>query len=203
MNLAQTQELFFRSLYGEPVDRSFIAGEDRLDVYARMFVCRQVDALRTDFPETAAKLGDEAFFALVERYLRAHPSEHPDLGRLGRHFAAFCPEEVRELAAVEWARAEVFLEAEAPAVSAEEFARSLRVCIIPALRLAFRTAVWRKGFEVQEVQLDAEEARALELALAGASFAEICGAFADAPAAYAALQSWIAEGWVTSPGSPA
>lgn len=198
MNLARTQELFFRALYGDEVDRSFIAGEDRLDVYARMFIYRQVEALRADFPETAARLGDEGFFALVERYVRAHPSEHPDLGRLGRHFAAFCPEEVRELAALEWARAEVFLEAEATAVGPEEFARNLRVRIIPALRLASRTAVWRKGFDVHEVELDAEEARALELALGGASFAEICGAFADAPAAYAALQSWIAEGWVAA-----
>ncbi|HET7785053.1 MAG TPA: DNA-binding domain-containing protein [Myxococcales bacterium] len=199
MNLAQTQDLFFRALYGEPIDRSFIAGEDRLDVYSRMFLYRQVDALRTDFPQTAARLGDEAFFSLVDRYVRAHPSEHPDLGRLGRHFAAFCPEEVRELAALEWARAEVFVEAEAPAVSADEFARTLRIRIIPALRLTARTAVWRKGFEVQEVELDAEEARALALAIAGASFAEVCGAFADAPAAYAALQSWVAEGWVTAP----
>jgi len=199
MNLAQTQELFFRALYGDEVDRSFVAGEDRLDVYARMFISRQVEALRTDFPETAERLGDEAFFALVERYVRAHPSEHPDLGRLGRSFAAFCPEEVRELAALEWARAEVFLEAEAEAITAEEFARTLEVRIIPALRLAFRTAVWRKGFEVHEVELDAEEALALALALSGASFAEICGAFADAETAYAALQSWIAEGWLAAP----
>ena len=199
MNLAQTQELFFGALYGDEIDRSFIAGEDRLDVYARMFVYRQVDALRTDFPETAARLGDEAFFALVERYVRAHPSEHPDLGRLGRHFAAFCPDDVRELAALEWARAEVFLEAEAPAVSADEFSRTLQIRIIPALRLASRTAVWRKGFEVQEVELAAEEARALALAIGGASFAEVCGAFSDAPTAYAALQSWIAEGWVAAP----
>jgi hypothetical protein len=198
MNLARTQELFFRALYGDEVDRSFVAGEDRLDVYARMFLYRQVDALRTDFPGTAARLGDEAFFALVERYVRAHPSEHPDLGRLGRHFAAFCPEEVRELAALEWARAEVFLEAEAPPIEAEEFARTLQIRIVPALRLVSRTAVWRKGFEVQEVELDAEEARALGLALSGASFAEICGAFPDAQAAYAALQSWIAEGWVAA-----
>jgi hypothetical protein len=198
VNLARTQELFFRALYGDEVDRSFVAGEDRLDVYARMFLYRQVDALRTDFPETAARLGDGAFFALVERYVRAHPSEHPDLGRLGRHFASFCPEEVRELAALEWARAEVFLEAEAAAIGAEEFARTLRIRVVPALRLASRTAVWRKGFEVQEVELDAEEARALGLAISGASFIEICGAFADAQAAYTALQSWIAEGWLAA-----
>jgi hypothetical protein len=198
VNLARTQELFFRALYGEEVDRSFVAGEDRLDVYARMFVYRQVEALRSDFPETAAKVGDEAFFALADRYLRAHPSEHPDLGRLGRRFAAFCPEEVRALAELEWARAEVFLEADAPAASEEDFARTLRVRIIPALRLASRTAVWRKGFDVHEVELDAAEARALELALGGAGFVEICGAFPDAETAYAALRSWIAEGWLAA-----
>ena len=86
-------------------------------------------------------------------------------------------------------------------MTAEEFARTLQVRIVPALRLVGRTAVWRAqaDFEVQEVDLSAEEARALALALAGAPFEEICGAFGDPVAAYAALQSWLAEGWIAAP----
>jgi len=209
MKLADLQASFWRALQGDEVDRSFVAGPDRLRVYADMFLFRQVDALREEFPQTAERLGDERFFSLAKGYVRAHPSEDPDLGRLGRHFAAFAEasEEgpvLGKLPGLEWARSEVFLEAEVTPIGAEEFARSLRARPVPALRLSGRTAVWRKGFEVQEAELSAEEARALELLLEGAPFEEICGAFPDAATAFEALSSWIGEGWLTAapPGSP-
>jgi hypothetical protein len=195
VTLAETQRLFWNALRGEPVDRSFVTGADRLDVYAEMFVFRQVDALREDFPETAARLGEEKFFELGKRYLLAHPSEDPDLGRIGRRFAEFSGEPG---AALEWARSEVFLEAEVPRMEREEFARRLSVRIVPALRLVEETAVWRTpgGFEINEVRLPAEEARALRLAMEGASFEEVCAAFGEPAPAFEALQSWLAEGWI-------
>ena len=203
MNLANLQAIFWRALQGDPVDASFIAGPDRLQVYADMFFFRQVDALREDFSPTAERLGDERFFARAKDYVRAHPSVDPDLGRLGRHFAAFLEksEEGRSLGrlpALEWARSEVFLEAEAVPIGGEELARSRRVQCVPALRLVGRTAVWRQGFEVREAELPAEETRALALALEGAPFEEICGAFADAASAFEALRGWIGEGWLTA-----
>ncbi len=209
MNLAETQARFWRALYGDPIDASFVEGPDRLHVYASMFLFRQVDALRADFPQVAERLGDGRFFEVVRAYVREHPSEHPDLGQLGRHFPAFLAKSnpdahgVVDLARLEWARSEVFLEAEATPIGTEEFARTLRIHLVPALRLVGRTAVWRKGFEVQETGLAAEEARALELALEGASFEEICGAFGDPALAFEGLQSWIGEGWLTAPDSPA
>ena len=205
MNLAQTQASFWRALYGEAVDPSFLAGPDRLAVYANMFLFRQADALRADFPETAQRLGAERFLEVVRDYVRAHPSEHPDLGQLGRRFPAFLAVacgELGDLPRLEWARCEVFFEREAEAIGVEEFSRTLRIRIVPALRLVGRTAIWRRGFEVQETELPAEESRALELSLQGASFDEICGAFADPAGAFEALQTWIGEGWLTSPGPP-
>jgi len=46
------------------------------------------------------------------------------------------------------------------------------------------------------VELDPVEARALRKAIEGASFEDVCNAFGDPTAAFEALQSWIAEGWI-------
>ena len=198
MNLAELQANFWSALRGEAVARDFVAGEDRLDVYAGMFLHRQVDALAADFPETFAQLGEKNFFFLAREYVLTHPSDDPDLGRLGRKFAAFAG---TGLAAIEWARSEVFLEADAEPITSDEFAKTLKVRIVPALRLAGRTAVWRPHgtFEICEVELDAREARALRAALDGAPFDEVCNVFGDPAAAFEALQSWIAEGWIAKP----
>ena len=201
MKLAETQRLFWQALRGEEGSREFVKGPDRLHVYAEMFLLRQVDVLRADFPELAAKLGDEAFLALAKGYVLAHPSDDPDLGRLGRAFAQFCGD---PLAALEWARCEVFLEAEVPRLSPEEYAQRLApgsppaVRIAPALRIAGNTVVWRTpgDFTLSEVEVPADELRALRLALEGAPFEEICGAFDEPARAFEALQSWLAEGWM-------
>jgi hypothetical protein len=213
MKLAESQKLFWDALRGdvEGLDACFagtpdLSATERVGIYARMYVFRQVDALREDFPELAKKLGDEGFFQLAEKYVLAHPSEDADLGRLGRLFAAFCPEELRGLAALEWSRSEVFVEADAGSLSAGQFAAAvdaeqfahMRLQIIPALRLSGSTAVWRKGFDVFDAELAPEEARALQLALGGAPLGEICGAFGESQAAFAALQSWLAEGWIAA-----
>ena len=61
-------------------------------------------------------------------------------------------------------------------------------------------AVWRGGFVAQHLSLEGDEARALELALAGAPLAEVCAAFADAPdpaqRAFSVLREWFARQWV-------
>jgi hypothetical protein len=41
-----------------------------------------------------------------------------------------------------------------------------------------------------------DELRALELAMAGAPFDEICATFGEPARAFEALQSWLAEGWI-------
>jgi hypothetical protein len=213
MTLAQTQALFWRALQGEKVDvescftgTAELPAAERVGIYTDMVLTRLVEALRTDFPETAAAFGDEAFHRLAREFVRSQPSRDADLGRLGQDFAAFCPPEARGLAELEWARTEVFVEADEQPLSGEEFQARVdpatfaqaRLRLVASLRLAGATAVWRKGFEVQETVLHAAEARALRLALSHATAGEVCAAFAAPEEAFAALQSWVAEGWVAA-----
>ena len=151
MNLAETQRLFWELLQGTeaPLDAFLgspgLPAEERVAIYARMFLHRQVDALREMFPKVVAALGDEGFFEVAARYVRAHPSEHPDLGQLGRKFATFLDRpDLRDLARLEWARGEVFEAPPAESLSADEFARLAQdahafmnrdLRLIPALRL--------------------------------------------------------------------
>jgi hypothetical protein len=96
--------------------RGKLGPEERLNIYAQMYYARLIEVLREDFPRVAAVLGCERFDRLVRAYLAHHPSTHPSLRYLGRHFAAFLaawPEAVAlpflsDLARLEWARLEVF-----------------------------------------------------------------------------------------------
>ncbi len=252
MTLAETQALFHEILTtAEPlpperVETCFrgtaaLPAVERVGIYASMYVWRLIDALRETFPNLARYLGDERFAALGEAYVREHPSEHHDVGQLGRRLAAFLrqhpdPErpDLADLAELEWARNEVFF---APPVepvgpdavarlSSESFARASLV-LSPALRVLFldhapslwrrlehgeppdppspgasAVAVWRNVFDVFHCTLPLDEAEALRGAGAGDALAQICAAFAAgrAPAAdaYAALSSWLDEGWIVA-----
>ena len=137
MKLAETQRLFWRlatrapSSASDDAQRLFagtpdLSAEDRISIYADMFLWRQVDALREDFPKLARVLGDEPFFQLAEAYLRSHPSRHHDLGKLGRDLAAFLVEredlprpDLADLAALEFARCEVFEERQVQVASVD------------------------------------------------------------------------------------
>jgi Putative DNA-binding domain len=202
VTLAQTQTQFFRALQGEETDaETCFAGTpelpaaERVAIYTQMALARLVEALRSDFPQTAAAFGDEAFHRLAREFVRAHPSRHADLGLLGQEFAAFCPPEARGLAQLEWARAEVLVEADVQPLPPDELRARLdsrgflaaRLRLVSALRLLGATAVWRSGFEVQETVLPAAEAQALRLALGG-----------TLPFASALLQSWALRGWVAA-----
>jgi hypothetical protein len=151
MNLAETQELFWELLQGRErpleafVGSPELPADERVAIHARMFLHRQVDALREMFPKVVAALGDEAFFEVAARYVRAHPSEHPDLGQLGRKLAAFLDRpDLRDLARLEWARGEVFEAPAAESLTPAEFTSlaadpvafmHYQVRLIPALRL--------------------------------------------------------------------
>ncbi len=226
---------------------AFLAGTPELDararvgIYADMFIWRQIDALRDDFPKLALLLGAGPFYAMAEDYLRAHPSRHASLSELGRELPAFIRDwsgagaraDLADLAALEWARAKVFeeanLEAAPPeqlrAIGADEMPR-LRLRFVPALRVLAlahelaplwealendlppgrpspcreTVAVWRKGFEVLHAPIDDDEAQALTLARSGKPLGAVCEAFAEradaVEAAFRAISSWFAEGWV-------
>ncbi|HEY4238969.1 MAG TPA: DNA-binding domain-containing protein [Kofleriaceae bacterium] len=144
----------------------------RIEIYADMYEWRMVDALREDFPKVAALAGDERFYELAAAYLRAHPSTHPSLSRFGRAFPEFVAATgaaLGDLARLEWARAEIFEEANVEPATTEDLAAlassdefvvtTLRV--IPALRL-LRLAhdvipVWQAIEDEEEDQPDARE----------------------------------------------
>lgn len=250
MTLAEIQTAF-HALATRAGDLSVSAGEllvgspelpasERIGIYADMYLWRLTDALREDFPKLAGLLGDERFLALAEAYAREHPSDDPDLGHFARHLPAFlrrfpAPEraDLADLAALEWARSEVFFEAPATTVGREALAAlgpesfpDARLNVIAALRvlvldheaaavwrrvedgepacapLVERTAVvvWRSGFEVFHARMQLEEARALRAAAAGQPLSRVCAEFErrEDPAAdaFAALSSWLDEGWI-------
>ncbi len=158
MTLAQTQARLWPAIT-EKKDEGLsdivhaglrLTPERRVEIYAQMYFWRQVDALKEDFPKLASLLGEDAFAHLVEAYVRAYPSEHPSLGRLGRKLALFLSEhcspdsrpDLADLAALEWARAEVFVELDAPVAPASAFAQlaperftEARLRLVPAMRV--------------------------------------------------------------------
>lgn len=159
MTLAETQALLHAAITGGDVSPGAIEtcfegtarlpAADRVGIYADMWFWRQAEALVAEFPALAACLGEERFQALCRDYLRAHPSDHHDIGRLGRRLAAFlrfhpAPErsDLGDLAELEWVRSEVFFEAPGRAAGREvlaalgpdEFVRA-RLRFVPALRL--------------------------------------------------------------------
>jgi hypothetical protein len=87
----------------------------RLAIYADAYFWRIREALREDYPRTAAVLGDAGFDGLVRAYLLRHPSRHPSLRYVGACLADFvasawqgpAPPFLADLARLEWARVEV------------------------------------------------------------------------------------------------
>ncbi|MBS2014579.1 MAG: putative DNA-binding domain-containing protein [Deltaproteobacteria bacterium] len=80
------------SMCAAVVSSGALSSEARIDIYRRMYWCRQVDALHESFPALAGALGDERFTSLVCRYLASRPSESPLLERLGEGLARFMSE---------------------------------------------------------------------------------------------------------------
>lgn len=172
MTLAETQDLFGELLRRGPEAESErreacfagtaeLPAAERVGIYASMYLWRQVDALREEFPMLARLLGEERFLPLCRAYLAAHPSEHHDIGRLGRKLAAFLRDwpdagrpDLADLAELEWTRSRAFWAADSEAVGAgalaalrpEAFAGA-RLRLLPALHLLFlrsgADALWR------------------------------------------------------------
>jgi len=153
------QRLFYqlavRAPGSEAIDpAALLAGTPALDararigIYADMFIWRQIDALRDDFPKLALLLGDRPFYAMAEDYLKTYPSRHASLSELGRELAGFlrgwsgdgARSDLADLAALEWARAKVFEEANVEGAPPDEL-RSIGADELPRLRLRFCPAL--------------------------------------------------------------
>jgi len=129
-----------------------------------MYEGRLHDVLAEDFERTAAALGAERFADTVRAYLAAHPSEHPSVRHLGRHFTAFldssppagAPPWLADLARLEWRRLEVFDAPDATAIELEQMRAvpgadwaGLVLVPIPALEVLESAwpvhLIWREG----------------------------------------------------------
>jgi hypothetical protein len=172
MTLAETQALFHAAVTRADGDRSLeiqrcftaspeLTAAERVEIYADMYLWRLVDALREDYPKLAALLGEERFYSLAEAYVHEHPSSHHDLGRIGLCLPAFLrghPDpgrpDLADLAALEWARSEVFFEAEVDPARQDALASlppeqflHVRLRLAPALRVLAvehdALALWR------------------------------------------------------------
>jgi hypothetical protein len=119
----------------ESEDLSFLVPPDgtrssaeQLDIYANMYFHRLHDCLAEDFPMLKARLGDARFHNLVTDYLLTHPPTHFSLRELGRALPGFLASHALErefpaladLARLEWARVDVFDDADAAPLSREE-----------------------------------------------------------------------------------
>jgi hypothetical protein len=127
----------------------------RLDVYANMYFFRILDVLRSDYPKLLAVVGDDAFHNLATDYLQSHPSRHPSLrfvgaalpGFVARHALAAARPWLGALAALEWARVDVFDRADAlvlthealAAIEPEAFAE---IALAPVPAAALVPAAW-------------------------------------------------------------
>jgi hypothetical protein len=88
-------------------------------------------ALERTYPVLRRRVGDDYFRQLAQRYRERFPSRSGDLHWVGREFAAFLDDHLRDgdyawladLARLEWARAECTVGVESPAVAAEALTR--------------------------------------------------------------------------------
>lgn len=131
-----------------------ILGDDRLDavgrlnIYNNMYFFRLLeDVLQADYPTVAAVLGEERFAGLVADYLQACPSEQPSARYASQRLPTFLcdwstantPAWLPSLAALEWARVDVFDDADEEAltlaqVQAEKDLPSLQLKAVAAHR---------------------------------------------------------------------
>jgi hypothetical protein len=168
----ESEDLSFLVPPGERLDP---AGQ--LDIYANMYFHRLRDCLAEDFPALVARVGGARFHNLVTDYLLAHPPTHFSLRELGRALPAFLASHplerefpaLADLARLEWARVDVFDEADAAPLSREQVLEraasdpeGFAPALIPAARLLRLDApvlpLWKR--------LDAGEVVGEEAALA-------------------------------------
>ena len=166
MNLAQLQSALFSLVTAdrqmkvsadELVAAGALTAEQRVHVYAAMYVARTQDSIREDFPKVSKLLG-VAFESTVAAYVDRYPSTHFSLSMLGREFPKFLRESssirLADLAQLEWMHCSVFVARDCEPLTAralagmdpEKFAAAT-LEFIPALQLAWLThdvrALWR------------------------------------------------------------
>lgn len=155
------------------------SAEERVAVYAYMYQARLNEALESQFPRLARHLGAEAFATMAAGYVADEPSRHPSLRFLGQRLpawlAAHHPErpELAGLAALEWARTDVFDEVDETTMSmddlrawpAERFGElpvrllaAHRLVVVPAGSAALWDSLGEPGAVATDVAAGGDEA---------------------------------------------
>jgi hypothetical protein len=124
-SLATTQKALFSLVTGRRGDDPALdvdalvvsdargSAAERVGVYANMYRLRLAEALESQFPRLARWLGADDFAALAAAYVHDHPSRHPSLRHIGEGLPGWLAAQrhapfIRGLAALEWARTDVF-----------------------------------------------------------------------------------------------
>jgi hypothetical protein len=108
------------------VGDSRASADERVHVYAHMYRSRIAEALESQFPRLAKHLGADAFAELAAAYIDDEPSRHPSLRYVGERLPAWLAARRADaptlvgLAALEWARADVFDLADDPTMTLDE-----------------------------------------------------------------------------------
>jgi hypothetical protein len=251
MKLRELQKDMQRHLLGEEsgitaaiVDAPPLRASDRLAIYRNAYQIRLIDALHDTYPVLHGLLGDEAWLALGEAYVAAHPSVFRSIRWYGRELADFMarwpPYDdapiLSEVARLEWTLAEVFDAKDADALQRAALAAvdpaawgGLTFAFHPSLRrleFSWNTAavwkamsrdetppgpelgvalvpwlLWRQNLQNYFRSMTGVEAAALDAALRGRNFGEICedlGALLPQdeipPAAAGLLGTWADSG---------
>jgi hypothetical protein len=233
--LATLQRRFLADLRtGREKTATLVRGDERgsaqrrLGVYVHMYRARLLEVLREVYPSLARVAGDQAFDELCTAYVAKHPSRHPSLRPMGDQLAAWLRRRRPagaswwgDLAALEWARYDVFDEADAVPLSLP----SLRpLALMPAVRTVAvdhdveavwrglqddrgwerpsrrpgLLLVWRQGRAVYHRRLTALETAAWPSLAAGTTVAELCERLAascqvSAEAVVSALSRWATD----------
>ncbi|MGH8575685.1 MAG: DNA-binding domain-containing protein [Gammaproteobacteria bacterium] len=108
---------------------SRVDARTRLDIYAKGYRLRLLEALEEDFQAVRALMGEGPFQRLVEGYIDAHPSAHFSLRHFGRHLPSYLSHGeystspwLFDLAGFEWLLGEAFDAPGATLVSTEALA---------------------------------------------------------------------------------
>lgn len=145
-------------VHGEPDRiRTLVAGERdpmrRIGIYGAAYRLRLKEALATEFTLLGAYIGEDRFDALLEHYIRCHPSRDYNIRRYGHRMAAYLAEAapwtdqplLAELARFEWAQGLSFDAPDAEPLGVDA------VAAVPAdawatLRVDFHPALHRSDF---------------------------------------------------------
>jgi hypothetical protein len=140
---------------------SRLSSFERLEIYARSYWSRLLDAFSEDFPGLRAVLGAERFERLRRRYLSECPSERYTMRDLGCKLVdwmernpALCGERFEialAMARLEWAEIEAFDAAEWPPIGVEEIAS---LTAESTLRLQPYLRCFQCNYEVDRLSLE-------------------------------------------------